>query len=111
MRQSSDQFLAEHDEDVVTAEGHVASRSQDAVDPGNNHYQLPVSLFLISEAQRNPSSSSRGNGGQATSTGHNEQVVSLSTNNAGEEPSDFGFFSSSTEQGSMTNVTQVSSVN
>ena len=50
-RQSSDQFLAEYDEVIVTAEGHVVSGSQDAVDPVNYHYQLPVSPSLISENQ------------------------------------------------------------
>ena len=82
------QFFAEYDEAIVTAEGHVASGSQDAVDSGNYHYQLPVSPYLISETQLSSSSSSSGNRDQTTTTGHNEQVVvSLPTNNAGEEPS------------------------
>lgn len=83
-RRSSDQFLAAYDEVVVTVDGHVTSGSQDAVDPGNYHHQLPVSPSLISEAQLNPSSSSSGNRDQVTTTGHNKHVVSLPTNNAGE---------------------------
>ena len=51
------------------------------------YYQLPVSPYLISETQLSPSSSSSGNRDQATTTGHNEQVVSLPLNNAGDEPS------------------------
>jgi len=71
-RRTSDQFLAEYDEVIVTVEAHVASGSQDAVDSD-------------SEVQLNPSSSSSGNGGQVTTSGHREYVVSLPTNNAGQE--------------------------
>ena len=53
---------------IVTVDIHVASGSQHAVDPGNYHYQLPVSPSLISVAQLNPRSSSSGNRGQATTT-------------------------------------------
>jgi len=112
IRRTSDQFLAEYDEVIVTVEAHVASGSQDAVDS-------------YSEVQLNPSSSSSGNGDQVTNSGHREHVVSLPTNNAGQEttfcPEDDGFedcpasnfslLSSSTEQGSMTNITENSSVN
>ena len=87
-RRTSDQFLSEYDEVIVTVEAHVASGSQDAVDSDDYQYQLPVSPSLISEAQLNPSSSSSGNRGQVTTTGHREHVVSLPTNNAhaGQEP-------------------------
>lgn len=85
-RRTNEQFLAEYDEVMVTAEERVASGSQNAVDAGNYQYQLPVSPSQICEAQLNPSSSSGGHRSQVTTTGHIEHVVSLPTDNAGQEP-------------------------
>jgi len=61
--QTRDQFLAEFDELILVADGHVVLESADAVAPGNYHCQSSVTSRLISDAQLSPSSTSSSSSG------------------------------------------------
>ena len=72
-RRSSEQFLAEYDEVIATADGHMT------VATGNQGCQLPVSQSPRSNPkdQIDPSTYSTENDGQGSTEGPEELVVSL----------------------------------
>ena len=76
-RRTSEQFLAEYDEVMLSADGHVIAGAQNAVDPFNNRYQLSASPSPRCEAQLDPSLYSIENRSQEIIT-EPEQLVASS---------------------------------
>ncbi|XP_078366634.1 uncharacterized protein LOC144650759 [Oculina patagonica] len=76
-RRTSEQFLAEYDEVMLSADGHVNAATHNPIDPVSNRYQFSVSPSPRCEAQLDPSLYSSGNNGQEVSTEPEPLVASI----------------------------------
>ena len=75
-RRTSEQFLAEYDEVMLSADGHVIAGAQNPADPGNNRYQFSTPSSPRCEAQLNPSLCSSENHSEEITTEPEQLVAS-----------------------------------
>ncbi|XP_078364436.1 uncharacterized protein LOC144648864 [Oculina patagonica] len=87
-RRTNEQFLAEYDEVMLSADGYVIAGTHNPIDPVSNRYQFSVSPSPRCEAQLDTSLYSSGNNSQEITTEPEQLVTSIPTmDNAEQEPS------------------------